>query len=205
MNGKRIFDICIACFLLPLLGLVSPVMWIAGRLSQYQSLIFSQVRVGLEGEPIRIVKFRSLRLEGDKLRSNPFFNFVRKTGLDELPQILLILRGTMSVIGPRPLLEEDLYPAKRIPDPSLAASIRIRQSAKPGMAGLPLLTIPNRRFKGDAYNRMIVLDVWYVQNRSLSLDLMVLLFTIFYILSFGRIQLPDILVPDYSIPVPRYP
>ena len=94
----------LAVLLLPVLVLLCPVLWGLGRFSGYPCLFFRQERIGLHESPIQIFKFRTMKRESGELRTNAVFWVVRKLGLDELPQILLVFRGTMSFVGPRPLL-----------------------------------------------------------------------------------------------------
>ena len=96
----------------------------------------------------------------------------------------------MSIIGPRPLLREELYQHRQSGDSSLLRAIELRQSLKPGMTGLSQTSIAVRTRRGSAYWAMLEQDMWYVMNRTIRLDILVLMFTPLYLLSAGRILFP---------------
>lgn len=209
MSGQRLLDVAVAVVLLPALLLCAPILGIAGRRAGHSSLFFGQDRVGRGGRMLRIRKFRTLP-DGRETCANRFFHAVRSLGLDELPQILLLARGTMACVGPRPLLPRDLLPQDAPPDARVREAIRIRQSVKPGLTGVSQTLERCRGRRGDAYWRMLEADVWYATHRSFALDLLVLLVTPVYLASGGRLRFPGRLVAgearraarDASLPSP---
>jgi lipopolysaccharide/colanic/teichoic acid biosynthesis glycosyltransferase len=136
-------------------------------------LLFHQVRTGLEGKPFVISKFRTMHdgrgpgggLLPDSSRETPVTRYMRRVRLDELPQLLSILRGDMAFIGPRPLLPETIQ--------AFGEMGRLRCRVRPGVSGWAQVngnTHLNDREK-------LALDLWYVRNRSFRLDLFILLMT----------------------------
>ncbi len=165
-----------------MLVLLSPVMVlvaIAVRISMGKPVLFRQRRPGLNEEPFMLLKFRSMRdacdaqgrPHSDEERTTWLGNLLRKTSLDELPQLWNVLRGDMSLIGPRPLLMEYLgrYPQR----------YRRRHAVRPGITGLA--QISGR--KALKFSERFDLDVWYVEHWSLVLDLKIVLRTIGQVLS----------------------
>lgn len=174
MTAKRIFDVFMATFLLlvlsPLLLLVTLAVWaMLGR-----PVLFSQTRPGLNGRPFRVVKFRSMshatgadgKLKSDAERLGAFGRFLRSTSLDELPELWNVLRGEMSLVGPRPLLVEYL--------PLYSPFQARRHEVRPGITGWAQVNGRN----AIAWEDKFALDVWYVDNRSMWLDLRILLMTV---------------------------
>lgn len=137
-------------------------------------VLFKQVRPGQRGKPFRMIKFRTMRdaidENGNQLpdseRLTPFGNFLRSTSLDELPELWNVLKGDMSLVGPRPLLMEylDLY------TPEQAR----RHEVKPGITGWAQVNGRNALSWEEKFN----LDVWYVDNQSLGLDTKILFMTV---------------------------
>lgn len=135
---------------------------------------YTQLRTGKNDIIFRIIKFRSMNekrdasglLLPDAKRLTPVGKFIRKTSLDELPQLVNVLKGDMSFIGPRPLLPEyvKLYSSEQ----------RKRSLVKPGISGWAQVNGRN----AISWERKFELDVWYVNNQSLILDLKILLLTI---------------------------
>lgn len=167
---KRIFDITVALFLgialLPVLAFTA----LAVRVALGAPVLFRQQRPGLHGRPFVLVKFRSMRDAVDK-RGNPlpdhlrltrFGRVLRATSLDELPELWNVLRGEMSLVGPRPLLMEYL--------PRYTAHQARRHDVRPGITGWAQVNGRNALSWTDRFD----LDVWYVDNRSMWLDLRVL-------------------------------
>ena len=167
---KRLFDLVVT-----LVGLVvlSPVILIVGiavfvRLGR--PVLFSQTRPGLEGRPFRMFKFRTMtdardrsgNLLSDAERMTPLGRFLRSTSLDELPELWNVLRGDMSLVGPRPLLMEYL--------PLYTPEQARRHEARPGITGWAQINGRN----AQTWPERFALDVWYVDNRSLWLDLKIL-------------------------------
>jgi len=170
---KRVID-----FIASLMGLVllSPVLVIVGLLltiTNHGKPFFFQTRPGLNEKLFKIIKFKTMTeevgLEGDLLpdeqRMTKVGNFVRKTSLDELPQLLNVLKGDMSLIGPRPLLLEYL--------PLYNEEQRKRQSLKPGITGWAQVNGRN----DISWEKKFQYDVWYVDNFSFLVDLKIFLKT----------------------------
>lgn len=137
-------------------------------------VLFAQVRPGLKGKPFKMLKFRSMTnskgpdgtLLADEDRITAFGSWMRSTSLDEIPGLLNVLKGEMSLIGPRPLLVEynGLYNDFQ----------RKRLSVKPGITGWAQVNGRN----AISWDRRFELDVWYVENRSFLLDLKILVKTV---------------------------
>ena len=171
---KRILDITAAVvallfFMLPLL-LVALLV----RLKLGGPVLFVQQRPGRHGKPFKMVKFRTMRdafdAEGmplpDVARMTAFGNFLRSTSLDELPELWNVLRGDMSLVGPRPLLMEYL--------PLYNAQQQRRHEVRPGVTGLAQVSGRNAL----SWEEKFRLDVWYVDNQSIWLDLKIIFLTI---------------------------
>lgn len=136
-------------------------------------ILFAQIRPGRMGKPFKMLKFRSMtnqkgadgELLADAKRITPFGNWLRSTSLDEIPGLINVLKGDMSLIGPRPLLVEynTLYNDFQ----------RKRLSIKPGITGLAQVNGRN----AISWDKRFELDVWYVKNRSFSLDVKILIKT----------------------------
>jgi len=173
---KRTVDILLALILLivllPLIFTVMISIWmIDGR-----PIFFIQSRPGFNEEPFRIIKFRTMSIDknldisNDINRITKFGNFLRKTSIDELPEIFNILKGDMSFVGPRPLLMEylNLYSEEE----------KLRHSVKPGITGWAQI---NGRNNID-WKQKLELDIWYVKNRNIILDLKIIFITIFMVI-----------------------
>ena len=156
-----------------LLILSSPVMLItalAVRLRMGSPVLFRQSRPGLNERPFTMLKFRTMRVDGsssgnllpDAARMTPFGRWLRRTSLDELPELWNVLRGDMSLVGPRPLRMDYLeYFSERE---------RLRFTVRPGMTGWAQIHGRNH----SAWDERLERDAWYVENRSLWLDLKIL-------------------------------
>ena len=171
---KRTLDLLYALLLLPLLGPVMLVVWVLVRVRMGRPALFQQVRPGLHTRPFVIHKFRSMMdakdAEGnplpDKDRLTSLGRFLRRSSLDELPQLWNVMKGDMSFVGPRPLLMEYL--------PRYTPEQRRRLDVKPGITGLAQITGRNTLGWEDRLN----LDVKYVDQASLGLDHLILLRTL---------------------------
>lgn len=163
---KRLLDLVLAAAgllacTLPLLALVVLVRYKLGS-----PIFFRQVRPGLHGKPFEMVKFRTMtdelgpddQLLPDHVRLTPFGRFLRASSLDELPELWNVLKGEMSLVGPRPLLMEYL--------PLYTAEQARRHEVRPGITGWAQVNGRNAISWEDKFT----LDVWYVDNRSLWLD-----------------------------------
>ena len=150
--------------LIPIMILIFILVWIFIGFP-----IFTQIRPGLNNKLFTIYKFKTLYDgDGDELsRLSSFGNFLRKFGLDELPQLINILKNDMSLIGPRPLLKEYLnkYSKKELK----------RHNAKPGITGLAQIISKN---SNDLWSERLNLDIYYVENISFILDVKIFINTI---------------------------
>ncbi|HHT0594186.1 TPA: sugar transferase [Legionella anisa] len=171
---KRIFDIVLASILLlillPLICLIALLI----RVFLGTPIFFRQQRPGLHGKIFQIIKFRTLQnltdskgeILPDVCRITPFGKFLRATSLDELPELWNVIKGDMSLVGPRPLLIEylSLYNERQ----------KRRHEVKPGITGLTQIKGRNAL----AWEEKFELDIWYVTHHSLWLDIKILLLTI---------------------------
>jgi lipopolysaccharide/colanic/teichoic acid biosynthesis glycosyltransferase len=170
---KRAIDMAVAgtalALIAPLLGLTA----VAVRLTHGTPVLFRQPRPGLHGRTFEVLKFRTMREavrpDGsplpDSQRITGFGHFLRQTSLDELPQLWNVLRGDMSLVGPRPLLLEYL--------PLYSPEQARRHDVRPGITGWAQVNGRN----GLSWEEKFRLDVWYVENRSLALDAKILFLT----------------------------
>ncbi len=180
---KRMLDIMVSA-----LGifLAAPIMILTGLaiwISSGRPIFFRQVRPGINGKPFTIMKFRTLRepskseeaclpSRADTLaRETPLGNFLRRTALDELPQLWNVLVGDMSLVGPRPLLMcyLDIYTPEQMR----------RQEVKPGVTGWAQVNGRTRITWEDKFK----LDLWYVDNQSFGLDMKILMKTFLKLIS----------------------
>ncbi|WP_047395543.1 sugar transferase [Chitinibacter sp. ZOR0017] len=171
---KRAFDfvfaLCALVVLMPIIFVVA--ILVASKLGR--PILFVQLRPGLRGRPIKIYKFRSMnnardasgQLLSDAKRLTPFGLFLRRSSLDELPQLYNVLRGDLSLVGPRPLLMNYL--------PLYSLEQMRRHDVRPGITGWAQVNGRNAISWEEKFN----LDVWYVDNRSMMLDLRIILLTI---------------------------
>lgn len=171
---KRVFDVLFSTIALFLL---SPVIAItAWQISRKlgSPVLFRQVRPGLNGKPFEMIKFRTMRdavdAEGNQLpdseRIIPFGSFLRASSLDELPELWNVLKGDMSLVGPRPLLMEYL--------PLYSPEQYRRHDVRPGVTGWAQVNGRNAL----SWEEKFKLDVWYVDNRSFLLDLKIIFLTV---------------------------
>lgn len=170
---KRIFDFIAA---LSILILVSPIFILVAftlGIANQGSIFFIQRRPGKNGKIFKILKFKTMNdkknanneLLPDADRITPAGQFVRKTSLDELPQLLNVLKGDMSLIGPRPLLIQYL--------PLYSEQQRKRHDIRPGITGWAQINGRN----AISWHQKFEYDVWYVENQSFLLDLKILVGT----------------------------
>src|SRR6185369_13069772 len=172
---KRFFDILVSLillvtFFLPLLGLA---LLIRRKLGS--PIFFHQIRPGMHGKPFKMIKFRSMtdardtagNLFPDPERLPPFGSFLRSSSLDELPELINVLKGDMSLVGPRPLLMEYL--------PLYTQEQARRHEVRPGITGWAQVNGRN----AISWEEKFQLDVWYVKNQSFWLDLKILWLTVF--------------------------
>ncbi len=171
---KRLFDIVVSAGALLVLALpLLVVVWMVRR-KLGSPVFFTQVRPGMHGKPFKMVKFRSMTSERgpdgellpDAVRLTPFGRFLRSTSLDELPELWNVLKGDMSLVGPRPLLMEYL--------PLYSPEQARRHEVRPGITGWAQVNGRNAISWEDKFK----LDVWYVDHRSLWLDIRILWLTV---------------------------
>jgi sugar transferase EpsL len=175
---KRLLDVVLAACGLIASAPVLLVMAIAIRLTMGSPVLFRQSRPGLHGQPFELVKFRTMRDPTDaqgnvietRQRVTRVGSILRRTSLDEIPELYNVLRGEMSIVGPRPLLMEFMQ--------YYNATQRRRHDMRPGMTGWA--QVHGRRTV--QMQERIALDVWYVDNWSLRLDAHIMLTTIGQIL-----------------------
>ena len=171
---KRIFDFVVAFLGLLILALPLLILIIMIRRKLGSPVFFRQIRPGLGGAPFEMVKFRTMtdskgadgQLLPDADRLTPFGRFLRSTSLDELPELWNVLKGDMSLVGPRPLLMEYL--------PLYTSEQARRHEARPGVTGWAQINGRNAISWEDKFS----LDVWYVDNQSLWLDIKILWLTV---------------------------
>ncbi len=167
---KRLFDLLVASLALILLALPLLALVLSVRRKLGSPALFSQVRPGLHGKPFTMVKFRTMTDERgpdgvllpDAQRLTPFGGFLRASSLDELPELWNVLRGDMSLVGPRPLLMEYL--------PLYTPEQARRHAVRPGITGWAQVNGRNAISWADKF----ALDVWYVDHRSFWLDVRIL-------------------------------
>jgi lipopolysaccharide/colanic/teichoic acid biosynthesis glycosyltransferase len=194
---KRFFDF--TCAALGLLLLAIPFLLLAWRVRRElgSPVFFCQMRPGLHGRPFRMIKFRTMtdargsdgRLLPDADRLTAFGRFLRASSLDELPELWNVLKGDMSLVGPRPLLVEYLPLYSRVQ--------ARRHDVRPGITGWAQVNGRNAL----SWDRKLELDVWYVDNRSLWLDLRILWLTLRKVLARDGISAPgEATMPRFTGP-----
>ncbi len=187
---KRTLDLALAVVMLPFLAPIGAILWLAIKCLDREEPIFTQKRVGYMGKIITIYKFRTIKQqnqESDKEEVTLTGNWLRRFRLDEIPQIINVLKGDISLVGPRPIWsQEHDFLNQYIPNHA------IRTIVKPGITGWAQLNfkapltyvnfrngkpenIENQSFEG-AFTRFSY-DVWYIKNRSIWLDLEILVKT----------------------------
>ena len=171
---KRLFDLLIACSLLVVFFFIIVVVSILVRIKLGSPILFKQQRPGLHGQAFYVYKFRTMtderdidgQLLPDHIRLTSFGQFLRKYSLDELPQLINVVKGDISLVGPRPLLMEYL--------PLYTKEQAQRHNVRPGITGWAQINGRN----AVTWEEKFQLDVWYVNNQSLWLDMKILLLTI---------------------------
>lgn len=192
---KRAFDIFGSIAALIVFAPVIAATWLAVRLFIGSPVLFRQLRPGLNGKPFQILKFRTmtdargpdgtLLPDGDRLTR--LGRFLRGSSLDELPELVNILRGEMSFVGPRPLLMQYL--------PLYTPSQARRHEVRPGLTGWAQIKGRNAL----NWEQKFALDVWYVDNRSLWLDLRIIALTAWKVIRRDGInQAGDATMPAFT-------
>ena len=191
---KRLFDIFASLFGLLILSPVIAVVAYKVHKNLGSPVLFRQVRPGKDGKPFEMIKFRTMRDAIDK-NGNPlpdseritaFGNFLRSTSLDELPELWNVLKGEMSLVGPRPLLMEYL--------PLYNQEQMRRHEARPGVTGWAQINGRN----AISWEEKFKLDVWYVDNQSFWLDIKILILTV------KKVFIRDGISADDHVTMPRF-
>ncbi|AUJ51426.1 sugar transferase [Staphylococcus hominis subsp. hominis] len=184
---KRLFDIAVSAT-----GLIisAPITLTAAAVIAKKlgkPVLFRQVRPGQDGKPFEIYKFRTMSDERDEngellpddQRMTPVGTFIRKSSIDELPQLINVLKGDISLVGPRPLLMEYL--------PLYNDEQKKRHNVKPGITGWAQVNGRN----AISWDQKFKLDVWYAENQSFKLDMYIIYKTIINILQRKDINAPN--------------
>lgn len=193
--SKKLFDFIVSIFLIVFLVPIFGILYMVVLISTKSNPIFAHTRIGKGGKRFKIYKFRTMFVDADKrldellrscndsaeewnrnfkLKNDPRVTkagrFLRKTSLDELPQILNVLKGEMSLVGPRPIVEAEIQ--------KYGEYFEYFTSVKPGITGLWQVSGRN----DIEYDERVQLDVWYVRNWSMELDLQILVKTILVVI-----------------------
>ena len=171
---KRLFDLVVALLLLPSIFLMCLMIAFFVKIKLGSPVIFAQRRPGLNGNIFNMIKFRTMTNEcdtngvllPDSVRLAKFGKFLRSTSLDELPSLWSVLKGDMSLVGPRPLLVEYL--------PLYSGMQSRRHEVRPGITGWAQVNGRN----SISWDEKFELDVWYVDNQSIWLDVKILWLTV---------------------------
>ena len=175
---KRVFDLVVSMLALICLFPIFIVLYLVIAVKMGRPVFFTQVRPGLNGKTFKMVKFRSMtdardengQLLPDEQRLPAFGKLLRATSLDELPELWNVVKGEMSLVGPRPLLVEylELY------TPEQAR----RHEVRPGVTGWAQVNGRN----AISWEQKFELDTWYVQNRTFWLDIKILFLTVYKVI-----------------------
>ena len=180
---KRIFDIVFSIIFLIPTALIFPFVWIIMKIQSPGPLLFKQARTGIDGKTFNMLKFRSMHVNDDAdrvqatkddPRKYPFGDFMRKTNIDELPQFLNVLRGDMSIVGPRPHMLAHTEQYSKLIDQYM-----VRHFVKPGLTGWAQVT----GFRGETkelwqMEGRVKRDIWYMEHWSIWLDIRIIWLTI---------------------------
>lgn len=175
---KRLFDIILSFAALLLLAPLFALIALVIRLKMGSPVLFCQTRPGLHGKPFLMLKFRTMRdaqdadgkLLPDSERLSEFGRWLRTTSMDEIPELWSVLKGEMSLVGPRPLLMEYL--------PLYTDEQSRRHEVRPGITGWAQVNGRN----AISWEEKFKLDVWYVDNQSFGLDMKILWMTVIKVL-----------------------
>ncbi|MGW8422517.1 MULTISPECIES: sugar transferase [Comamonas] len=171
---KRFFEILLILIVLIPVGVILIILGVLVRINLGAPVFFKQKRAGKDGQQFEMIKFRTMRESYDSSgvplpdaqRMTSFGNFLRSSSLDELPELWNVLKGEMSLVGPRPLLMQYL--------PLYSKEQARRHEVKPGITGWAQVNGRNN----IGWDEKFALDVWYVDNRSSFLDVKILWLTI---------------------------
>jgi sugar transferase EpsL len=190
---KRLLDIVVSLFVLVLMAPVMVVVAAVIAVKLGTPVLFRQQRPGLHGEPFEMVKFRTMsdardangELLPDEERLGGLGKFLRKTSLDEFPELWNVLKGDMSLVGPRPLLMRYL--------PLYSETQARRHEVPPGITGWAQVNGRNALSWEEKFEH----DVWYVDNRSFWLDIRILVLTVINLLKAKDVSKPGYATTDY--------
>lgn len=165
---KRIFDLSLITIFSPLIITLLIIFYFCGLIFQGHPVFFTQSRGGYKNRKIKIYKFRTMKKTKKKYNTSvtTYGKILRKLKIDEIPQILNILKGDISIVGPRPLHYEykNLYKTKH----------KLRFKVMPGITGYSQIYTNS----SDSWKKRFELDIWYVKNRNFILDLKIIVLTI---------------------------
>ncbi|WP_211148933.1 sugar transferase [Fluviibacter phosphoraccumulans] len=190
---KRFFDFFISLVALIVLALPLFALFVVVRIKLGSPVFFTQQRPGLHGKPFQMVKFRTMTderdVEGnllpDSVRLTGFGRYLRSTSLDELPELWNVLKGDMSLVGPRPLLMEYL--------PLYTAVQARRHEVRPGLTGWAQVNGRN----AIGWEEKFALDVWYVDHQSMIVDINILRLTVMKVMKRDGVSAPG----DATMPI----
>lgn len=192
---KRIFDLTLSLLLLLIFSIPLVILFFSVRHFLGVPAIFKQTRPGLRGKPFCMYKFRTMtdardtngQLLPDSVRLTKFGRILRASSLDELPELINVLKGDMSLVGPRPLLMEYL--------PLYTPEQNRRHETRPGITGWAQINGRN----AIQWEQKFKLDIWYVDNQSLFLDLKIIAMTIIKVIKRADISAPnEATMPPFS-------
>jgi sugar transferase EpsL len=174
LAAKRALDLVVALAGLVLIAPILVATALAVRIGLGRPVLFRQMRPGLGGRPFALLKFRTMtdardaagQPLPDERRLTPLGRWLRRTSLDELPELINVLRGDMSLVGPRPLLMAYL--------PHYSPEQARRHEVRPGLTGWAAVNGRN----ATSWEQRLAQDVWYVDHRSFALDCRILLMTV---------------------------
>jgi len=185
--AKRVFDVTVCLALIPLVAVIALLLGVINPRHNPGSLFYVQVRMGRNGRPFRAYKFRSMIERAAKTRGHddpierdritPFGHFMRQTRIDELPQILNVLRGEMSLIGPRP----DSFAHAKVYCRTIPGYVE-RHAVRPGISGYAQVT-QGYAEGTDATRRKTALDLEYIDRMGFVLDTKIALKTVLAVVS----------------------
>lgn len=191
---KRFFDVTVSIAGLVMLAPIFLLLTAVIRVKLGTPVVFVQERAGLYGRPFKIIKFRSMtdaydkngRLLSDSQRLTGFGKWLRSTSLDELPELWNVLKGDMSIVGPRPLLLDYL--------PLYSDYHNRRHDLLPGITGWAQVNGRNAISWDEKFNY----DIWYVDNSSFGLDLKIILMTV------RQVMLREKITAEGNVSMPKF-